>query len=111
MRAGKLAVSHVCLQEASCVSIVMPTGARAGRLTECKHLSRAALEYLKVAGAQPHILHVHEWQTSAVPMLYWEAYYGRGLSHARVVLTIHCLDNPGECREDEFAVTGEQGWC
>ena len=67
---------------------------------------RASLEYLKVAGASPNILHVHEWQTSALPMLYWEAYHSAGLSQPRIVLTIHCLDNAGECREDDFAYTG-----
>ena len=68
---------------------------------------RASLEYLKVTGAKPDIIHVHEWQTSAVPMLYWEAYANQGLPGARLVLTIHCLDNSGECREDEFAFTGD----
>lgn len=58
------------------------------------------------AGIQPDILHAHEWQTSALPMLYWEAYHPHALHRARMVLTIHCLDNPGECREDEFAATG-----
>ena len=59
-----------------------------------------------MSGAKPDIIHVHEWQTSAVPMLYWEAYASQGLPDARLVLTIHCLDNSGECREDEFAFTG-----
>lgn len=67
---------------------------------------RASLEYLKVTKARPDILHVHEWQLSAVPMLYWEAYHKAGLPTPRIVLTIHCMDNSGECREDEFAFTG-----
>ena len=33
--------------------------------------SRACLEYLRVSGRQPEIIHAHEWQLSAVPMLYW----------------------------------------
>ncbi len=32
---------------------------------------RACLEYLKVTGQQPDIIHAHEWQLCAVPMLYW----------------------------------------
>ena len=59
-----------------------------------------------MAGVDPHIVHVHEWQTAALPMLYWEAYHGSSLTRARMVLTIHCLDNSGECREDEFGVSG-----
>ena len=34
---------------------------------------RACLEYLWVSGRQPEIIHAHEWQLSAVPMLYWWA--------------------------------------
>jgi glycogen synthase len=33
---------------------------------------RAALEFLRVSGQQPHILQVHDWHTAALPMLYWE---------------------------------------
>lgn len=46
---------------------------------------RASLEYLKVSGAKPDIIHTHEWQLSAVPMLYWEAYASQGLPGARLV--------------------------
>ena len=55
------------------------------------------------------ILHLHEWQTAAVAMLYWDVYYNRGFSHPRLVLTIHNMDNSGECRQEEFAVTGVPG--
>jgi hypothetical protein len=67
---------------------------------------RAGLEYLRASGQQPHILHLHEWQTAAVSMLYWEVYSQLGLYRPRVVLTIHNLDNTGECRQDEFAYAG-----
>jgi len=33
------------------------------------YFSRACLEYLRQSGRQPDVLHVHEWQASAVPML------------------------------------------
>jgi len=36
-------------------------------------LCRACLEFLKISGRQPEIIHAHEWQLSAVPMLYWYA--------------------------------------
>jgi starch synthase len=72
-------------------------------------LCRASLEALRVMGARPDILHLHEWQCSAVAMLYWDVYYNTGFNTARVVLTIHNMDNSGECRQDEFAVTGVPG--
>jgi hypothetical protein len=39
-------------------------------------------------------------------MLYWEVYSQLGLYRPRVVLTIHNLDNTGECRQDEFTYCG-----
>lgn len=60
-------------------------------------------------GVRPDILHLHEWQCAAVSMLYWDVYYNTGFNTARVVLTIHNMDNSGECRQDEFAVTGVPG--
>ena len=59
-----------------------------------------------MAGLQPDIIHVHEWQLSAVPMLYWEHYHKQGLARPRVMLTIHNMDSSGECRQDEFAYSG-----
>ena len=70
---------------------------------------RASLEALEVMGTCPDILHLHEWQCAAVSMLYWDVYYNTGFNSARVVLTIHNMDNSGECRQDEFAVTGVPG--
>lgn len=35
-----------------------------------------------------------------------DVYHAGGLSRARVMLTIHNMDNSGECRQDEFAYTG-----
>ena len=55
----------------------------------------------------PDILHIHEWQTAAVAMLFWEHYYSCGLENARLVFTIHNLDSQGECRQEEFAATGK----
>jgi starch synthase len=73
------------------------------------YFCRAGLEFLKVSGRQPDIIHLHEWQTSAAAMLYWEIYNKEGLHKPRVVLTIHNMDNTGECRAEEFGVTGVSG--
>ena len=73
------------------------------------YFSRAALEFLKASGRQPQIIHVHEWQCSAVAMLYWEAYHQQGLDNSRVVLTIHNMDNTGECTAELFNMTGLDG--
>ena len=49
------------------------------------------------------MIHVHEWQTCAVPMLYWEEYHGKtSLNKAKIVMTIHNLDNTGVPRGGVF---------
>ena len=71
---------------------------------------RAALECLRVTGRDPNVIHVHEWQCSAVAMLYWDLYHAQGmLRNAKVMLTIHNMDNTGECRQEEFIATGLNG--
>lgn len=65
----------------------------------------------QVSGQQPHIIQVHDWHAAAVPMLYWQVYHNEGLWRPRLVLTIHNMDNTGECRQDEFSYTGVPGEC
>ncbi|KAI8463844.1 MAG: soluble starch synthase [Monoraphidium minutum] len=73
------------------------------------YFCRAGLEFLRASGQQPDVLHLHEWQTCAAAMLFWEVYHPSGLHKPRVVLTIHNMDNTGEVRQDEFAFTGVNG--
>lgn len=74
------------------------------------YFCRASLECLKVTGRDPHVIHVHEWQCSAVAMLYWDLYHAEGLlRNAKIMLTIHNMDNTGECRQEEFIATGISG--
>lgn len=77
-------------------------------LPECESavvFCRAALEYLAARREPWHVLHCHEWQAGAVPMLYWELGF-RAKLHASLVLTIHNADSEGFCRTDQFAASG-----
>lgn len=73
------------------------------------YFCRAGLEYLQCSGRHPAVIHLHEWQTCAAAMLYWEVYHTAGLSKPRLVMTIHNMDNTGEVRQDEFTFTGVPG--
>ena len=43
-------------------------------------------------------------------MLYWDLYHAEGLlRNAKIMLTIHNMDNTGECRQEEFIATGISG--
>ncbi|CAH9075586.1 unnamed protein product [Cuscuta epithymum] len=71
--------------------------------------SRACLEWMQVTGKQPDIIHVHEWQTSAVPLLYWDMYRYLSIQKPRVVLTIHNMEHYGECNKEQFSKCGLDG--
>jgi len=43
------------------------------------------------------------------PVLYWDVYYPMGLNEAKVVLTIHNMDNTGECKTEELDWIGLDG--
>lgn len=74
------------------------------------YFCRASLEFMKVTNRQPQVIHIHEWQASAVALLYWEAYHRTGhMQLPRLLLTIHNMDNSGECSQDEFMATGIHG--
>jgi hypothetical protein len=46
-------------------------------------------------GLHPQVMHIHEWQTCAVALLYWEIYHNLGMEQPRVVLTMHNMDSTG----------------
>jgi starch synthase len=73
------------------------------------YFCRASLEFLKQTNRSPNILHLHEWQTSAAALLYWDVYHQQGMPKPRVMLTIHSMANTGEVRQDEFLATGVPG--
>ncbi|KAJ8532069.1 hypothetical protein K7X08_011992 [Anisodus acutangulus] len=61
--------------------------------------SRACLEWMQVTATQPDIIHVHEWQTGALPLFYWDI----------IVLTIHNMEHHGECRQEQLSKFGLDG--
>uniref|UniRef100_A0A5B7BBF4 Starch synthase, chloroplastic/amyloplastic n=1 Tax=Davidia involucrata TaxID=16924 RepID=A0A5B7BBF4_DAVIN len=71
--------------------------------------SRACLEWMQVTGTQPDIIHVHEWQTSALPLLYWDMYHHLSLQKSRIVLTIHNMEHYGECSKEQLSKCGLDG--
>ncbi|KAL6184924.1 hypothetical protein ACLB2K_041059 [Fragaria x ananassa] len=71
--------------------------------------SRACLEWMQVIGTQPDIIHVHEWQTGALPILYWDMYHYLSLKKPRIVLTIHNMEHYGECRQEQLSMSGLDG--
>lgn len=71
--------------------------------------SRACLEWMQVTGTQPDIIHVHEWQAGALPLLYWDMYHHLSVKKPRIVLTIHNLEHYGECSKEQLSRCGLDG--
>ncbi|KAI4379704.1 hypothetical protein MLD38_005966 [Melastoma candidum] len=71
--------------------------------------SRACLEWMQVKGVQPDIIHVHEWQTSALCLLYWDMYHYLSLQKPRIILTIHNMEHYGECGQEQLSKCGLDG--
>ena len=74
------------------------------------YFCRASLEYLERTGRNPDIIHLHEWQTAAAAMLYWDHFQqNTRLDRPKITLTIHNAANSGEMPQDKFAITGFHG--
>ncbi|GFZ21616.1 starch synthase 3 [Actinidia rufa] len=71
--------------------------------------SRACLEWMQVTGIQPDIIHIHEWQTSGLPILYWDMYHYLSLQKPRLVITIHNIEHYGECSQEQLNKCGLDG--
>lgn len=59
------------------------------------YFSKTVFSYLLSLKKQPDILHLHDWHTSILALLYKEA---KICSKAKVALTIHNLSYQGKCR-------------
>lgn len=61
----------------------------------------ASLELLKLIGYHPDIIHVHDWQTAMIPVLYKETYrLKEGYEKIRTMLTIHNPAFQGFCQRE-----------
>ena len=70
---------------------------------------RAALELLRVSERHPDVIHMHEWHTCALALMYWDMYYDMGLNRSKIVLTIHNMDHTGEVKAEELDYSGLDG--
>jgi starch synthase len=73
------------------------------------YFSRAAMEYLFKAGKQPDAIHVHDWPTALVPVLYKDIYQPLGYRAGGTVLTIHNMEHQGLCQPFNLSRAGLRG--
>ncbi|MBI3991175.1 MAG: glycogen synthase, partial [Candidatus Omnitrophica bacterium] len=68
---------------------------------------KEVLKYIKVEGFKPDIIHLHDWQTSLIPVYIKTIFANdREYSGIRTVLTVHNLGYQGLFPKDKFPETG-----
>ena len=72
------------------------------------YFSRAALEFLFKAHISPDIIHLHDWQTAAVSLLYVDMYQKMGYNRAKTIFTIHNIEYQGKCSYADLTKIGLQ---
>jgi starch synthase len=73
------------------------------------YFSRTAMEFLFKAGKQPDAIHVHDWPTALVPLLYKEMYQPLGYHAGGTLLTIHNMEHQGQCQVFNLSRIGLRG--
>lgn len=73
------------------------------------YFSRTALEFLVKRQINPDIIHIHDWQTSAVAPLYQDMYRALGLTKPKIVSTIHNIEYQGRCSPKDLDKVGLKG--
>lgn len=73
------------------------------------YFSRTAMEFLFKQHLKPDILHIHDWQTAIIPLLYKEIYREMGFGETKFVFTIHNFEYQGKCASHNLDQIGLKG--
>lgn len=73
------------------------------------HFSKTAMEYLVKSKKQPDVIHVHDWPTAIIPVLYKEMYAKTGYQIGGTLLTIHNMEHQGKCLPLQLSRVGLKG--
>lgn len=73
------------------------------------YFSRTALEFLYKKQIRPDIVHLHDWQTAVVAVLYADIYKTLGMGDLKFVLTLHNLEYQGRCSAHDLDRIGLNG--
>ncbi|XP_049357817.1 probable starch synthase 4, chloroplastic/amyloplastic [Solanum verrucosum] len=70
------------------------------------YFSRASLDYIVKAGKHPDVLHIHNWETSIVGLLFWEVFVNKGLGGTRIMLTCQSFESQCVEQPEKLALCG-----
>jgi starch synthase len=73
------------------------------------YFSRTAMEFLFKSGKRPDAIHVHDWPTALIPVIYKDIYQPLGYRAGGTVLTIHNMEHQGHCHPFNLSRIGLRG--
>jgi starch synthase len=73
------------------------------------YFSRTSMEFLFKSGRAPDAIHVHDWPTALIPVLYKDMYQPLGYKAGGTVLTIHNMEHQGRCQPFNLSRAGLRG--
>jgi starch synthase len=73
------------------------------------YFSRTAMEFLFKSSREPDAIHVHDWPTALVPVLYKDMYQPLGYKAGGTVFTIHNMEHQGRCQPFNLSRVGLRG--
>lgn len=73
------------------------------------YFCRTAIEFLFKKQLEPDIIHLHDWQTAAISVLYNEMYKPLGYQRPKTVFTIHNIEYQGKCSPNDLDRIGLNG--
>ena len=73
------------------------------------YFSRAAMEFIYKRQMKPDIIHIHDWQAAIIAPLLKEMYSALGMSHPKIVFTIHNMEYQGKCQPYNLDYIGLDG--
>ncbi|KAF3362111.1 Glycogen synthase [Chlamydiales bacterium STE3] len=73
------------------------------------YFSRAVLDFLDQSNIHPDILHLHDWQTAIISVLYKDLFKDKNGYPTKTVFTIHNLEYQGKCASHDLNRIGLKG--
>jgi starch synthase len=73
------------------------------------YFSRTSMEFLFKSERTPDVIHVHDWPTAVVPLLYKDMYIPLGFKAGCIMLTLHNMEHQGKCNPQNITRIGLRG--
>ncbi len=73
------------------------------------YFSRTAFEFLFKRGIKPDIIHLHDWETAVISVLYEDMYKELGYQKPKTVISLHNIDYQGKCSPRDLDKIGLNG--